>query len=151
MSSEKGYVYILCSAAMPGLLKIGATTKDPITRAKELSASTSAPLPFALAYHRAVLYPFQVEAELHRILTAHRTNDSREFFSIELYKVISLLERYEEDLSGFRGEVETPYADLFWAFPDDGSERELTADERARVKELEEHLSIGTQNNLRSL
>ncbi len=136
MSAEKGYVYVLCCGAMPGLLKIGASTKHPIERAKELSASTSTPLPFILAYHRAVKYPFQVEADLHRLLSDFRTNDSREFFSIPLYKVIGLLEQYEEDLSSIGSQVHTPYADLFATFPDDGVGRKLTPDERDQCIDL---------------
>lgn len=141
MSAEKGFVYCLVNASIPGLVKVGATTKDPITRAKELSASTSAPLPFVLAYHRAVRFPFAVEAEIHRLLDNCRTNDSREFFSIELYKVIELLERYEEDVSPLRGEIDTPYAEVFWSFDDDGSARELTDTERAAIRALEDQLA----------
>ncbi len=136
MSAETGFVYCMICAGIPGLIKIGASTKPPIERAKELSASTSAPLPFVLAYHRAVKSPFQVEAELHRILADCRTNDSREFFSIPLYKVIELLERYEEDLDTIHPSIPTPFADLFATFPDDGSGRELTQDESQKCLDL---------------
>ncbi len=136
MSAEHGYIYCLINPGFPSLVKIGATTKDPLERARELSAPTSTPLPFVLAYHRAVKFPFEVEANLHRILADHRTNDSREFFSIPLYKVIELLEKYEEDLSGVYHCIETPWADLFDTFPDDGAGRELTEDERVKCTDL---------------
>lgn len=136
MSAETGSIYCLINPGFPSLIKIGATTKDPIERARELSAPTSTPLPFVLAYHRAVKYPFQVEADLHRILADFRTNDSREFFAIPLYKVIELLERYEEDLSSVVGNLATPFAELYATFPDDGRGRELTLDEQSQCIDL---------------
>ncbi len=136
MSAEHGFIYCLVNPGFPSLIKVGATTKDPLERARELSAPTSTPLPFVLAYHRAVKYPFQVEADLHRILADFRTNDSREFFTIPLYKVIELLERYEEDLSSVFHYVETQFAELFGTFPDDGSPRELTLEEQTKCVNL---------------
>ncbi len=137
MSAEYGTVYLMISAAMPGLVKIGATTKDPLQRARELSAATSSAVPFVVGYSRLVRFPFQVEAALHRIFDIYRTHDSREFFRIELHKVIEMLERYDEVRDLFHGgEVKTPYAELFSSFPDDDSPRELTEDERFKCEQL---------------
>lgn len=140
MSAPEGFVYCLLNASMPGLIKIGATLKDPIQRARELSASTSSPVPFVVGYSRFVAYPFEVEASLHGLFNAHRTNDSREFFRMPLHKAVEALDRYEEIESVLSG-VKTPWANLFASFPDDGSPRELTEDEQFRCEQLRHKLA----------
>ena len=47
----KGFVYVLSNASMPGLIKVGMTTKVPDGRAKELSSDTSTPTPFIVEYY----------------------------------------------------------------------------------------------------
>ncbi len=37
----RGWIYIITNKAMPGLLKIGFSTKDPLLRAKELANTGS--------------------------------------------------------------------------------------------------------------
>ena len=48
MSEETtiGYVYILENASMPGLIKIGKTSRDSVERARELSSATGVPTGF---------------------------------------------------------------------------------------------------------
>lgn len=142
MSAAYGSVYLMICAAMPGLVKIGATTKDPLQRARELSASTSAAVPFVVGYSRFVALPFQVEAALHRIFDVQRTNDSREFFRVELHKVVEVLERYEEVRELFHGnDVRTPWAELFSTFAESDEGRELTEDERFKCDQLRHKLN----------
>ena len=43
---NKQYVYILSNPAMPGLIKIGYTKNHPGERVKQLSRSSSIPVPF---------------------------------------------------------------------------------------------------------
>lgn len=151
MSAERGFVYILLNASMPGLLKIGATTKHPLDRARELSASTSSPVPFVVGYHREVNYPFKVEAALHRIFDRHRTHDSREFFRIELHKVVEVLERYDEVQNEFYTDVKTPFAELFLSFPNWGDKpRKLNEDEQFRCRQLEAKLKREHQQSVYS-
>lgn len=45
-----GYVYILSNAAMPGLLKIGKTTRTPDERARELARGTGVPGPYTVEH-----------------------------------------------------------------------------------------------------
>jgi hypothetical protein len=135
MSASEGHVYVMVNAGIPGLLKIGATIYDPLLRAKQLSASTSSPVPFVCAYHRKVRDPFVVEAALHRELDIYRVNDSREFFRLPLHEAISLLEQYD-DIERSTDYL-YPFASLFASFPDDGSDRELTDDERAACRALD--------------
>lgn len=140
MSAPIGYVYILTNPGLSeGILKIGCTIHPPLERARQLSASTSAPHPFALAYSRRVALPFQVESQIHEALDQYRINDSREFFKAPLHKVIQLMERYvevkkEERVSA--ANMKLPWAELFATFPDDGEGRELTHEEQAKCQEL---------------
>ncbi len=136
MSAPVGSIYVLLNPSFPGFVKVGCSTGCPIERARQLSASSGVPTPFVVGYHRYVADPFQVEAALHRALAAHRVNDSREFFAIPLHKVVEMMDRFEE----LEILSETPWADLFNTFPDDGSGRELTADEAAQCRDLERRL-----------
>ena len=45
-----GWVYILTNKAMPGLVKIGLTTRDLEEWAAELLGATGVPLPFVVAW-----------------------------------------------------------------------------------------------------
>lgn len=121
---------------MPDLLKIGASTKHPLERARELSAPTSVATPFVLAYHREVTYPFQVEAAIHRQLDYCRTNDKREFFRLPLHEAVIVMSQFDE----LTDEIQTPFAELFASFPDDNSGRKLTEDEQWKCRQLEARL-----------
>lgn len=125
--------------SFPGYIKVGCSTNHPIERARQLSAGSGVPTPYIVAYHRYVAYPFQVEAALHRTLASYRVNDSREFFALPLYKVVELMDRYDEIMMPSET-IETPMAELFATFPDDYSGRQLTEDEAAQCRILEERL-----------
>jgi hypothetical protein len=79
---QHGFIYILKCPAMPGLLKIGMTTRKPEDRVRELSSSTAAPAQFELvkAFHVSgdVL---GIERAIHSDLAQVRSGRS-EFFSI---------------------------------------------------------------------
>lgn len=77
---EWGYVYVLANPSMPGIVKIGMTTRSPRQRAKELSASTGVPSPFVITFSRRVWNPRRVEALTHQALAIKRLNRRREFF-----------------------------------------------------------------------
>lgn len=47
---EPGHIYILVNPSMEGLVKIGKTTRDPESRARELSQATGVPTPFYVAF-----------------------------------------------------------------------------------------------------
>ena len=86
-------VYVLINASMPGLVKIGMTTRGAKERAEELSRTTGVPTPFLVAYEIEVSDCVAMESEIHRELEEQglRTNLNREFFSIELKDVIELV------------------------------------------------------------
>ena len=65
------------NAAMPGLVKIGYSTKDPILRAKEL-AGTGNPSPYRVVFDFLVENPRDVEQATHARLRAER--EGKEWF-----------------------------------------------------------------------
>ncbi len=63
--SMEQIIYILTNEAMPGYVKIGKTTTSLEQRIKELSSSTSIPLPFTCFYACTVRNCDFVERQLH--------------------------------------------------------------------------------------
>ena len=94
MADKDGWVYVLTNEAMPGIVKIGYTLREPSVRAEELykdsknGAVTGVPLPFDVAYKAWVLNPFQVEQAVHKSLGQKRLNDNREFFKCSTEEVV---------------------------------------------------------------
>lgn len=79
----KGYVYILSNPAMPGLVKIGKTTRSVEQRMEELYQS-GVPQKFSL--QRAEFFPdcHTAERHMHSIFHDKRLNAGREFFHADL-------------------------------------------------------------------
>lgn len=76
---------------MPGLIKIGKTTRDPRERARELS-TTGVPTPFLLAFELFSEDYEQLEIAIHEKLADFRVSDKRDFFKYPLDKAIKLLQ-----------------------------------------------------------
>jgi hypothetical protein len=76
----QGFVYIMTSKAMPGLVKVGMTTRGPWERAAELSTGSGAPSPFTVARAFPVHDAAKAEALCHEALSHLRHSPSREFF-----------------------------------------------------------------------
>ena len=90
--SEIGYVYILSNEAMPGIYKIGATSRDDLdARLRELY-TTSVPLPFECEFACKVEDFRKVEKMLHTVFYDYRINPNREFFKVAPERVIPILE-----------------------------------------------------------
>ena len=141
-SAAQGFVYCLINPSMPGLIKIGVSTNNPLERARQLSASTSSPAPFVVAFYRHISYPFAAEAAIHSALDDYRINESREFFKIPLHKAIEEIERFDEvpESRGISTHIDLPFSELFATFGDDGSGRELTEEEQIKCRDLERKL-----------
>ena len=77
-----GYVYILTNSSMPGLIKVGRTSRDVDLRAAELW-QTGVPTKFEIYASEKTCDCVQLEAFAHGDLRKHRLNKSREFFRIE--------------------------------------------------------------------
>lgn len=81
----RGWVYVLTNRAMPGLLKVGFSTKDPWLRVEELNG-TGLPHPFKVEYDVIVHGPKEVEQAVHRSLS--KEHEAKEFFRLSLADAI---------------------------------------------------------------
>ncbi|MEK7646841.1 MAG: GIY-YIG nuclease family protein [Patescibacteria group bacterium] len=88
-------IYILTNESMPGYVKIGKTTTHLEQRVRELSASTSVPLPFTCFYACTVKDATFVEHQLHDAFDESRINPKREFFQIAPERVVAALKLAE--------------------------------------------------------
>ena len=88
-------IYILTNESMPGYVKIGKTTNNLNQRVRELSASTSVPLPFTVFYACTVKDAKFVEHHLHDAFDNSRVNPRREFFQIAPERVVAALKLAE--------------------------------------------------------
>ena len=86
----KGFIYILGNNSMPGLLKIGVSTKVPTERKDELY-TTGVPEPFELFYYCLVENALKLEREIHNNLSYCRNVTGREFFRVELEVAIETI------------------------------------------------------------
>ncbi len=101
-------VYILTNEAMPGYVKIGKTNNNLEQRVKELSASTSIPLPFTVFYACIVENAQFVEHQLHDAFDDNRVNPKREFFRVAPERVVAALKLAEiENLTPKKDFVES--------------------------------------------
>lgn len=79
---SKGYVYILTNEHMPGLVKIGRTTRDVGQRANELF-QTGVPSPFIVADAKLSPDCELLEIQMHEHFWDSRVGDNREFFKVD--------------------------------------------------------------------
>jgi hypothetical protein len=88
-----GFVYVLVNSSMPGIIKVGKTTRTPSERVEELSGVTGVPTPFIVAYEEYFNDCDAAEQFLHTKLTAKgmRTSESREFFRAPVSEVVNLI------------------------------------------------------------
>lgn len=87
---DVGHLYVLANSAMPGLVKIGKTTRSPSERAAELSGVTGLPTPFIVVYEQLFKNCSEAEVFVHTYLASrgHRVSDSREFFNAPVNHVV---------------------------------------------------------------
>lgn len=83
---------MLANKYMPEILKIGQTTRDAETRARELSRPTGIPADFEIIYDEVVSDVNAAEEEIHSLLSARRVNKSREFFRIGIRDAIKIVQ-----------------------------------------------------------
>lgn len=90
-AGEAGLLYVLLNPSMPGLVKVGLTTRDSGVRARELGGSTGVPTGFMVAYEAAFADVQAAERHLHDALSAHRVQQGREFFRVAPSFAIDLI------------------------------------------------------------
>lgn len=96
-NNNKGIVYVLTNSVMPGLVKIGMTTRGNIdARMKELY-STGVPVPFDCVYACEVKVSdcAKIEKALHKAFEPNRINANREFFRIDATQATAIFELFD--------------------------------------------------------
>ena len=97
--SNYGIVYVLTNPAMPGLVKIGMTTRDNMdARMRELYG-TGVPVPFECQYACKVKASDcgKIEKALHTAFAPNRINANREFFQIKPEQAMAILELFNRE------------------------------------------------------
>jgi T5orf172 domain len=89
---SSGIVYVLTNPAMPGIVKIGKTSRGSVDARLSELYSTGVPVPFECAFAGRVLNESKVEQAFHLAFGPYRLNPKREFFQIEPEQAIALLE-----------------------------------------------------------
>lgn len=99
-----GAVYVLSNPSMPSIVKIGHTTADPHLRAKDLSAGSGVPTPFALEGFIKCLSCKSTEFRVHQHFDRFRVNQNREFFRVDpidaLETIAGFARRLDQVVSG---------------------------------------------------
>lgn len=89
---NEGYIYIMRNASHDiDLFKIGLTTRDSKTRARELSKSTGTPDKFLVAQDWKVSDCFKAEKIIHERLDKYKINNRREFFKLDYQLAIKTI------------------------------------------------------------
>lgn len=102
---SKGYVYVLSNEAMPGVVKIGKTSRRVEQRAKELHTS-GVPRPFTVEFQ--ILSPDcgELEKMAHLCMSALRVDNDREFFEISAADARACLEELlDEQVENWLDEI----------------------------------------------
>lgn len=89
--NKAGWLYVISSPSLPGLVKLGCTRRlNPTLRVRELSSSS---LPEPYHAHCFVFSDdcFELENNIHKYFDKERVNPDREFFRIEPKEAIDVL------------------------------------------------------------
>lgn len=110
------YIYILVHPTQDGYLKIGATTRTPAERAKEITVKGSTGLvgKYIVAYEFEVEDCKHIEQLVHYQLRKYRVNLGREFFYIKLFKAIKVVEEVIKKIKTQKKINFLPDDDFFW-------------------------------------
>ena len=87
------FVYVLVNSSCPGMVKIGMTTRDVDTRAKEISGATGVPTPWVPIYSFQCFNSLKLEQELHEYLDSVRVAENREMFRMSSTDAIKIVEQ----------------------------------------------------------
>jgi hypothetical protein len=100
-----GYIYVLVNSAMPGLVKVGKTTRLPSDRAQELSTATGVATPFVVAFEHAFADVDTVERLVHSEMEQRgfRESKNREFFRVASSEVVRIILAIAESCPGPSG------------------------------------------------
>jgi hypothetical protein len=91
---KNGFVYCLTNSLMPGICKVGFTTRSPYDRLKEL-CGTNLPEDWEVEWAYPFSNPNNIEKSIHKDMNKYRIRSDREFFKLaskDVYKI--LFEKY---------------------------------------------------------
>jgi hypothetical protein len=90
---EQGWIYVLVNSSMPGLVKVGRTTRSAHERTAELSAATGVATPFVLAFEQEFADCEAAEHDVHAELERRglRVAKNREFFRGSPAEIVRLV------------------------------------------------------------
>jgi TPR repeat protein len=93
---EQGWVYVLVNPSIPGLVKVGRTTKTPAERALELSRATGVATAFVLVFEQEFADCVSAERDIHAALDrcGMRFKPNREFFFGPIPDIIRVILLY---------------------------------------------------------
>ena len=94
-----GYVYVLSNESMPGIYKIGCTSRTPYDRAKDLY-TTGVPSRFVVEYFLYIDNYQYIEKLIHKRLHNYKLN--KEFFKYDLIKCIVELKEIAKQHSSYK-------------------------------------------------
>ena len=103
----EGYVYCFSNQFMPGILKVGMTTRTPDARAKELF-TTGVAEPFKIEFAKKVRDPRGKEKTLHTLLEQYtdRVSSRREFFRVSPEEVLKFFDLMDGEMWEAEAEAE---------------------------------------------
>jgi hypothetical protein len=86
----RGWIYIISNKAMPGLIKVGYSSKDPEERAKELD-HTGTPHPYVVEYDMLIAGDlYQIEQQIHEGLSSY--SEGKEWFRCSPQEAIAAIQ-----------------------------------------------------------
>ena len=96
-----GFVYVMSNPAMPNLLKIGKSDRDPKMYRKHELETTGVPDSFKVEYYAFVDDHNSVEEDVHSDLSKYRNKPNREFFKCSVMDAVFAIQsngkiKYEE-------------------------------------------------------
>lgn len=87
---EEGWLYVIENPSIPGMVKVGMTTRTPEERAAELHA-TGTPTPFVVAHAWQVDDVTEAERAAHAALRRFRVSSDREWFTVPATAAVEAL------------------------------------------------------------
>lgn len=93
------YVYVLVNKSMPGMVKIGMTTTNPIKRAREISRATGVPTPWIPVWWLNCYASGILEKRVHEYLSQYRVSKDREMFEVTSTTAQQVIEELGKDFT----------------------------------------------------
>ena len=104
IEEDTGILYMLGIREMKGLLKIGITERDVVSRVNEINSATGIVIPWGVRHVWRVRNPKRVEREVHKLLADYRVRSDREFFNMEYNDAVRMVTKFLEETQGLSRE-----------------------------------------------